>query len=140
MAQLKTKPHDADVAAFINAVEDEGRRNDCLALVELMRDVVGEEPRMWGSSIVGFGSYHYEYASGHEGDAALVGFSPRKRNLTLYLSCDLDSFEDYLSRLGKHKRGKGCLYLNRLKDVDTSVLREFVESAVAELRKTYPSS
>src|SRR5687768_9427387 len=111
MAENKTKATDADVYEFINNVPDERKRQDSLDLVELMREVTGEEPKMWGSSIVGFGSYHYKYASGREGDAALTGFSPRKQNLTLYITAGFEQYDDLMQKLGKHTTGKSCLYI-----------------------------
>jgi hypothetical protein len=134
MSTQKTLPTDGSVDAFLDGVADERKRADAARLVELMRDATGEPPVLWGGSIVGFGSYHYRYASGHEGDAPLVGFSPRARAFTLYLSCDLGEFPDELSRLGKHKTGKGCLYVTRLSDVDEAVLRELIDTSVAEAR------
>lgn len=131
MAELKTKEHDGDVEAFLQAVADPARRDDCHALVRLLREVTGEEPRMWGPSIVGFGRYHYVYDSGHSGDSCLAGFSPRKANLTIYLCAGLDRFAPQLARLGKFKAGKGCLYVKRLADIDTAVLREIVAAAAA---------
>ncbi|MEX2540688.1 MAG: DUF1801 domain-containing protein [Trueperaceae bacterium] len=140
MTELKTKPTADSVNAFLARVEDDQRSQDCLELLDLLRDVTKEEPKMWGSSMVGFGSYHYRYASGHEGDTFLTGFSPRKRNLTLYMNCDMSVFEsepDLTARLGKFKSGKGCLYLNKLDDVDRGVLRTLVERSVEHLRSTY---
>ncbi len=138
MAELKTKETDADVIAFLNAVPDERKRADAFRLVEIMRQESGEEPRLWGSSIVGLGRYHYKYASGHEGDAALIGFSPRKASLTLYIVTDFDRHTDQLSRLGKFTTSKVCLYLKRLDDVDEAVLREMMRDTLAYMRATYP--
>jgi len=126
MAELKTKPNDASVEEYLDGVEDEDKRRDCRTLLDLMRDVTGEEPVMWGPSIVGFGRYRYRYDSGREGDWFLTGFSPRKRDLTVYLMAGADRFEDLMARLGKHKTGKSCLYLKRLAEVDLDVLRELV--------------
>ncbi len=134
MAELKTKKNQASVHEFIQAIEDPGRRKDCLALAALMQEVTQEPPAMWGASIVGFGSYHYKYASGREGDWFLVGFSPRKRNLTLYLMGGLAALQPILERLGKHSCGKGCLYVKRLSDHDPAVLRELIEASVARLQ------
>jgi hypothetical protein len=131
MAELKTKPNDADVQAFLASVPDEQKRNDSFALLEMFRTITGEEPRMWGSSIVGFGDYHYAYASGREGDWFVTGFSPRKQNLTLYCMGSYEPHGELLARLGKHKLGKGCLYINRLRDVDLGVLRELITVTVA---------
>lgn len=129
MAELKTRPTDQSVAAFLDAIPDAGRRQDALAVRDMMREVTGAEPRMWGDSIVGFGDYHYKYASGREGDWFRVGFSPRKQNLTLYLTYGYEQHADVLARLGKYKTGKACLYINRLRDVDMAALRELVERA-----------
>ncbi len=137
MTEQKTKPTPASVDAFLQTVADEHQRLDSMALVELLREVTGEAPRMWGGSIVGFGSYHYRYASGHEGDAPLVGFSPRKQALTVYLLPGLDRFPHLLGLLGKHKTGKGCLYLKKLADVDLGVLKQLAEESVQILRQQY---
>jgi hypothetical protein len=126
---------DASVEDFINAVEDDSRRRDCFAVLEMMRQATGSEPKMWGSSIVGFGDYHYHYASGREGDWFLVGFSPRKQNLTLYLAYDLERRKALIDRLGKVKNGKGCLYLKSLADVDLAVLKELIDVSVEWYRE-----
>jgi len=136
MAELKTKVSEASVADFLAAVPDPGRRADCLAVTELMRAVTGAEPEMWGPSIVGCGRYRYRYASGREGEWPLVGFSPRKQNLTLYVMAGFDGEDALLARLGKHTTGKSCLYLKRLSDVDPDALRELVERSVAHVRAT----
>jgi hypothetical protein len=133
MSENKTVPTDKSVEEFLKSVENDKRREDGLKILEMMKDITGEEPVMWGSSIVGFGDYHYKYASGREGDWFKVGFSPRKRNLTLYLMCDVKELRDSLEKLGKHKIGKGCLYINRLEDVDIGVLREIVEKSMETL-------
>jgi hypothetical protein len=139
MAELKTKPNDGDVEAFLAAVPDAQKRADSLLLLELFRTVTGETPKMWGSSIVGFGDYHYAYASGREGDWFVTGFSPRKQNLTLYCMGGYEPHGDLLARLGKHKLGKGCLYINRLQDVDLDVLRELVMTTVAATKQDPPT-
>lgn len=138
MAENKTRTTDKSVQAFIDSVEDERKREDCLALVQLMQDVTGEEPRMWGDTMVGFGSYHYKYASGREGDMFLAGFSPRKQNLTLYIMAGFDEYQALLSRLGKYKTGKACLYVKSLRDVDMDVLKDMVERSVQHVRETNP--
>jgi len=132
----KTRPTDDSVEAFLNSVEDDKKREDAFALLRLMKEVTGEEPTMWGDSIVGFGSYHYRYASGREGDWFLTGFSPRKRNLTLYIMAGFDEYDDLLEGLGKYKTGKSCLYLNRLEDVDVQVLRELVRRSAEHVADT----
>jgi hypothetical protein len=131
MAELKTKPNDGNVEAFLAAVPDARRRSDSLVLLDLFRTVTGAPPKMWGTAIVGFGDYHYAYASGREGDWFVTGFSPRKQNLTLYCMGGYEPHGAVLARLGKHKLGKGCLYINRLQDVDLDVLRELITTTVA---------
>jgi len=143
MAENKTKPTDADVEAFLNAVDNERKRADSFAILKMMKEVTGEEPVMWGPSIVGFGSVHYKYASGREGDYLLTGFSPRKQNLTLYIMAGMAGFEhfdDLRARLGKHKVGVSCLYINKLADVDMDVLRELVRRSVEHMRTSNPFS
>ncbi len=136
MAELKTQRTGASVEEFLNSVEHEGKRADSFALLELMREVTGEEPAMWGPSIVGFGSYHYKYASGREGEWMWVGFSPRKRDLTLYIMDGFDGYESLLKGLGKHRTGKSCLYINKLADVDLPTLQELITRSVTQVRAT----
>lgn len=137
-AEARTKPTAVSVADFIAAVEDPRRRADAEAACALLAEATGEPATMWGPSIVGFGAYHYRYASGHEGDAPLVGFSPRKANLVFYLSgCD-EGRGDLLARLGKHKAGKGCVYVNRLSDVDLAVLKDMAVATADQQRARYP--
>jgi hypothetical protein len=138
MAELKTKPTDENVAEYLRTITDEKKIKDSYSLIQLMKEITGEEPKMWGTSIIGFGSYHYKYASGHEGDAALIGFSPRKQNISLYLMAGIEGNEDLLLNLGKHKAGKGCLYLKQLNDVNLDVLKELIERTVNNLKKMYP--
>ena len=130
MAELKTTRNAQDVVAFLDGVSDEKRRQDCYTILRLMQEVTQTAPQMWGDSIVGFGSYHYKYASGREGDWFVTGFSPRKQNLTLYLMSGFERHDELLSKLGKYKIGKSCLYINRLSDVDQAVLRELVAESV----------
>jgi len=119
---------EASVAGFLAAVPDEQRRQDARRLCAMMREIIGEPPTMWGTSIIGFGTYHYRYASGHEGDAPLASFSPRRQHLAIYLVGEFgDRYQPLLARLGPHKTGKGCLYLKRLDDVDHDALRELVD-------------
>ncbi|MXW04809.1 MAG: DUF1801 domain-containing protein [Gemmatimonadetes bacterium] len=139
MSDLKTRPTDASVEAFIDAVDHPRRREDARTLLELMQRVTGEEPVMWGPSIVGYGSYHYRYASGQEADWPVVGFSPRKQNLSIYIMTGFEESDELLSRLGKHKTGKSCLYVNKLADVDLDVLERLVRASVAEMKRRYPS-
>lgn len=135
MAELKTKKTAASVTAFLNKVPDEETRADCFALVKLMKSVTRSEPKMWGPSIVGFGEYHYVYASGQEGDWPLVGFSPRKQNLTIYIMAGFDRYPALMKKLGKCKTGKSCLYLKRLSDADPKVLKELVAESVKFVKK-----
>jgi hypothetical protein len=136
MPELKTQKNEASVEEFLNSVEHDKRREDGLTILQLMREVTGEEPAMWGTSIVGFGTYRYKYASGREAEWMLVGFSPRKRNMTLYIMDGFDQYDELLSRLGKYRTGKSCLYINKLEDVDTQVLRELVRQSVAHMKTT----
>ena len=138
MADLKTKPTQVSVASFLNAIPDEARRKDCKTVAKMMEQVSGEKPKMWGPSIVGFGQYHYKYASGHEGDSCLVGFSSRKGDISLYVTAGFEGREPLLARLGKHKTGKVCLYVRRLADIDLEVLESLVKGSVAEMRRRYP--
>jgi ribosome biogenesis protein Nip4 len=135
MAEPKTKKNDASVAEFLAAIEDEKRRADSEVVLKMMKSVTRAEPKMWGSSIVGFGSYHYVYASGREGDWPLVGFSPRKQALTLYLMTGFDHYGELMEKLGKFKTGKGCLYIKKMEDVDTKVLKQLVTESVRYLKK-----
>jgi hypothetical protein len=138
MAENKTKATDADVVEFLNTIPDERKRQDSFTVLELMREVTGEEPKMWGSSIVGFGNYHYKYASGREGDMAITGFSPRKQNLTLYIMGGFEQYDELMAKLGKHTTGKSCLYVKRLSDIDMEVLRELVKQCVDHMISTNP--
>jgi len=139
MAELKTRKTNASPTAFLDAIEDDARRKDCAALVRIMKRVTKAPPRMWGPSIVGFGSYHYVYESGREGDWFLTGFSPRKRDLTVYIMAGFDRYDALLEKLGKHATGKSCLYLKRLDDVDLDVLEELIQASVEHLAKRYPA-
>ncbi len=129
MAELKTKKNDGDVLAFLNNVENKRRREDGLTILDLMKKVTGEEPSMWGDSIVGFGSYHYKQRSGQEADWFRMGFSPRKQNMTLYIMDGFSDYETLLGQLGKHKTGVSCLYINKLADVDEEVLIKLMEAS-----------
>ncbi len=137
MAELKTQKNDASVEDFLNSVSDARKREDSFAVLELMRKVTGEEPAMWGKNMVGFGSYHYKYASGREGDWPLAGFAPRKRELTLYIMAGFERYEELLAKLGKYKTGVSCLYIKRLADVDPTVLKELVSASVKHMRQTH---
>lgn len=136
MAELKTKATNQSVEAFLQTVEPKLKRDDSFKLLELMKKLSGFPPKMWGDSIVGFGNYHYKYASGREGDWFQVGFSPRKQNFSVYLmSCDAQKdLSDELKRLGKHKTGKGCLYFNKLADIDWHVLEEMIQKSLDKMK------
>ena len=137
MAKTKTKATNASVDAYLDAIKDETRRKDCDFLVKLMTKITGQTPTMWGLSIVGFGSYHYKYESGHEGDACVTGFSSRKPDLSVYLVASGHRQDELLSKLGKHKMGKACLYIRKLSDIDTKVLEQLVSDSVAEVKRRY---
>jgi hypothetical protein len=134
----KTRPTEADVAAFIAALEYPTRRADAERLDRLFRDVTGWQPRLWGGSLIGYGSYHYVYDSGREGDALATGFSPRKANLSIYIMPGYQDYGAMLARLGKHKAGKACLYVKRLSDIDVDVLEELIRTGLADLSARYP--
>ena len=136
MAELKTQKNDASVEEFLNGVSDARKREDSFAILKLMREITGDEPAMWGTSIIGFGSYRYRYASGREGEWFLAGFSPRKQNLTLYIMSGFDNYDSLLADLGKYKTGKSCLYINKLEDVDLPTLRELVRQSVTHMAET----
>lgn len=135
MPEDKTVPTGQSVEQFLNAIADEQQRDDSFTLLRLMREVTGLEPQMWGSSIVGFGSYHYRYASGREGDTMLVGFSPRKQNLTIYSMGGIDLDEGLFKKPGKHTTSKGCLYIKRLDDVDLPTLKLLLEASFTRPRE-----
>lgn len=138
MAKMKTTPTQASVDAYLDSVEDAQKRADCRAVAAMMAEVTGAPARMWGPSIVGFGSYHYRYASGREGDFMETGFAARKRAITLYVMAGFSEYGDLLAKLGKHDTGKSCLYVKRLADVDQAVLWEMVERSVAWIRARHP--
>ena len=138
MAELKTKENDADVRAFLDSVADDKRREDSYKALAIMTELSGSEAKMWGGSIVGFGSYHYVYASGRTGDWPLVGFSPRKQALTLYIMAGFKKYEDLMSKLGKYKTGKSCLYIKKWEDVDEEVLKELIISSIEYIKAKYP--
>ena len=135
MAENKTKATDVSVESYLSAIEDDTRRTDCETLATLMTKATQEQPTMWGTSIVGFGSYHYKYDSGREGDSPLIGYSSRKGDITLYLESSFPGYEEFLSKLGKHKTGKGCLYIRQLSDVDQNVLKQLIVDSVAERKR-----
>jgi hypothetical protein len=135
MAELKTKRTEASVTAFLKRVADDTRRQDCLTVLRMMKQATRAEPKMWGSSIVGFGNYHYEYASGREGEWFLTGFAPRKQDLTLYIMAGVDRYNSLLAKLGKYKTRRSCLYIKRLADVDLTVLRKLVSASVRRMQQ-----
>jgi len=138
MAANKTIANDTSVNAFIDTVEDERKRADSHELIELMRTITGHEPKLWGSSLVGFDSYHYRYASGREGDFFITGFSPRKAALAIYIMPGFDDYAEQLQRLGPHKTGKSCLYVKNLDAIDRDVLGEIIRDSVSAMRERYP--
>jgi len=137
MAEPKTKKSKASVAAFLNAIEDKQKKSDAKKIAAMMRKATGSRARMWGTSMVGYGSYHYTYASGREGDWMLVGFSPRKQNLVVYIMPGFKDFAVLMKKLGKYKTGKSCLYINKLEDVDESILQKLINRSVILMRKRY---
>lgn len=134
MAENKTQRNDGDVLAYLESVENKRRREDSLVVKQMMEEVTGEPAEMWGTSIVGFGSYHYRYASGREGDFMLVGFAPRKQALTLYIMGGHERYDELMAKLGKHRTGSSCVYINKLADVDLAVLRELIAESVEYMR------
>lgn len=140
MAQLKTQKNKSSVDEFLAGIDDGARRDDCRTVLELMRKATGAEPAMWGGSIVGFGSYRYQYESGREGEWFLTGFSPRKQALTLYIMPGFSDYDALMDRLGKFKTGKSCLYVKRLDDVDLPTLKRLIDGSVRYMRRKYPSS
>lgn len=139
MAELKTKPTQVSVEDFLNQISDEERRQDCFTVAKIMEEVTGSKPKMWGPSIVGFGSYHYKYASGREGDWMVTGFSPRKKDLTLYLMMGFEKHPELMKQLGKHSAGKSCLYIKRLSDIHLPTLKKLIKASVKQL-KDYTAS
>lgn len=137
MAELKTKPTEQSVQSFLEKVTSKQMRDDSEALIKMMKRVTGSPAKMWGPSIIGFGQYHYQYESGHEGDMCLAGFSPRKGNLVVYASAGSAKL---LAKLGKHKATTGCLYIKKLTDIDVDALEEIVKNSVAGLKKKYPDN
>jgi hypothetical protein len=137
MAEPKLKPNDQSVTGFLDKIADETRRAECYDLVGLMKRVTNTDPKIWGSGLVGFGNYHYRYASGHEGDCFVAGFASRKTALTLYITAGVERFPKLLAKLGKHKAGKGCLYIKTLDDVDLTVLEDLLSKSVEWTKATY---
>ncbi|MBP6013530.1 MAG: DUF1801 domain-containing protein [Alphaproteobacteria bacterium] len=137
MAELKTKPTKQSVAAFLRKVPDEQKREDAAAVIELMRKATKAEPVMWGTSIIGFGTYRYKSASGREGDWPIIGLSPRKQNLTLYIMPGFAEFENLLAKLGKHTTGSSCLYIKRLADIDVPTLKKLITKSIAKMKEKH---
>ena len=135
MAELKTKPTDASVKDFLNQITDKQRRDDCFAIAKLMEEATGAKAKMWGPSIVGFGTFHYKYESGREGDWLLTGFSPRKNELTLYLMMGFEKHRELMLQLGKYKTGKSCLYIKRLDDIHVPTLKKLLKASLKQLRE-----
>lgn len=137
MSKLKTVATEVDVESFINSISDEAKRQDSFRLVEIMEKLSAEKAKMWGPTIIGFGKYHYKYASGHEGEMCRIGFSPRKAEFSLYVTCDAASFKEMLDKFGKHRTGKGCIYFKKLADVDLKVLEKMIKVSLKETKELY---
>ncbi len=138
MTKNKTQPTKMTVSTFLNAIEDEDRRRDCKTIARLLKEVSGKRPVMWGTSIIGYGQYHYKYASGREGDSFRIGFAPRKQDITIYIMPGYTDFGHILAKLGKHKKGKSCLYIKRLSDVNMAVLERLLKAGWKDMQKRYP--
>lgn len=134
---MKTVLNDGDVHEFLNKVENEKRKTDSYQVLTLMKEITGKEPKMWGDSIVGFGKYHYKYDSGREGDMCMVGFSPRKTSLTVYIMPGFEKYDDLMQQLGKYKTGKSCLYIKKLEDVDLDILKTLIHESFQYMDKKY---
>ncbi|HKS10924.1 MAG TPA: DUF1801 domain-containing protein [Pyrinomonadaceae bacterium] len=132
-AEAKTKPTKASVTQFINKIPDAGRREDCFAIAKMMEEITGSKPVMWGPAIIGFGTFSYKYASGHEGDWPIAAFSPRKTDLTVYLTIGFEKYEELLGKLGKHRKSKSCLYIKRLSDVHVPTLKKLIKVSIKDL-------
>ena len=137
MAELKTKPSKASVEKFLKGVTDPKKREDSFTILEMMKKITKDEPKMWGPSIVGFGKYHYKYDSGREGDMCIAGFSPRKQNLTIYLMPGFGKYDELMRKLGKYKTGVSCLYIKKLEDVDMKILKELISSSFKYMKEKY---
>ena len=135
MAEAKTKPTNASVEKFLNQIPDEARREDCFKIAKMMEEITGCKPKMWGPSIVGFDTYHYKYASGHEGDWPIAAFSPRKQDLTIYVMPGFRKYKELMQQLGKHRTGKSCLYIKRLSDVHVPTLKKIIRQSVKEMKQ-----
>ena len=139
MAKNKTAETDHSVTDYINEVANEVKRKDSFRLIKIFKSITGCEPKMWGPSIIGFGKYHYKYASGHEGDSPLAAFSPRKDSLVIYIATEFEKREELLSQLGKHKSSKSCVYAKKLDDIDIAILEKMVKKSIKYVTKLYPS-
>ena len=137
MVQNKTIPTGASVTDYIDQIDNPQKKEDCITILELMKETTGEEPKMWGSSIVGFGSYHYKYDSGREGDMILTGFSNRKQNITIYIMSGFKKYDDLLAKVGKFKAGKSCFYIKQLSDIDIEILKKMIKLSVEEVNNRY---
>lgn len=135
MKENKTKQTDINVGDYLDSIEDPKRKNDCIIVAGIMKEITGEEPKMWGDSIVGFGSYHYKYASGREGDWFITGFSSRKQNLSIYLHYGFEEEKKLMEKLGKYKTGKACLYIKKIEDISQEVLKELIEKSIEKSRE-----
>lgn len=138
MTELKTKASDASVNDFLDSVPNDQVRNDCQTIVQIMQDATNSSAKMWGSSIIGFGTYHYRYASGREADWMRIGFSPRKQNMVLYIASGFEEYKELLAQLGKHSIGKSCLYIKKLSDVDVPTLEKLIQGSVKHMLEKYP--
>jgi len=138
MAELKTKVNDESVEAYLASIENDQRREECSVIDRLMQRATRLEPKMWGASIVGYGSYHYKYASGREGDWLATGFAPRKQAMTIYVMLGFGNYDELMARLGKYKTGKSCLYVNKLENIDIDVLEQLVRRSFKDLKRKYP--
>jgi hypothetical protein len=139
MAETKTKPTNESVKDFLNKISDEERRADCFQVAQIMEEITGEKPKMWGPSIVGFGSYHYKYDSGREGDWPVTGFSPRKKDLTLYIMMGFEKHRELMEKLGKHSHAKSCLYIKQLSDIHIPTLKKLIKTSLKD-HKAYLAS
>jgi len=139
MAELKTRPNNQNVDDFLKKVSDPAKRKNCHRVLDIMKQITQQEPKMWGDSMVGFGNYHYQYTSGREGNWFLTGFSPRKQSLTIYIMSGFDQFEHLMSQLGKYKNSKSCLYVKKLDDIDLGILKELIAESIKLLSKRYPN-
>lgn len=137
MAELKTQPNDASVIDFLDTIEDEQKRDDSYEIMNMMQEVTGDEPKMWGTAIIGYGTYHYKYASGREGDWMKIGFSPRKQQISIYLMAGVEQHPELLEKVGKYKNGKSCFYIKKLDDVDRDILRQLMVASLKRIEEIY---